>query len=1079
MLPEFPEPTRSTEGTQGMSVDSCVEAFEAARAESGVAHLEAFVPHPRHPLYHEIVVELSRVDLEYAWESGDRASLDDYRRRFPDVFAVPHALGELAFEEYRLRLQAGDEVRPSQYARRYGVDISGWPQPEIPETPGCSNSTSLRMSESRRTSRPSADRIIEHAIPRNGRETEASLRADELAQMRDDTAIEFHTVSSPSELALLAPGASFLSFEIICELGSGAHGRVFLARQPALADRRVVLKITPRGTIEAERLASLQHGNVVPVYSVHSGNKLSAICMPYLGSVMLNRWIDLLRESDPFPDAGEAFLDRLAEADGAEHESCDSSKKPFQLLRRSGITYNQLVLTVVGQLAEGLAHAHRVGILHRDLKPANILLTDDGQPMLLDFHLSLKLEGDERKDESVGGTLPYMSPEQLASLVEGSSVRIDRRSDVYSLGVILFELLTGRLPFDTQRGSLSEIVDKAITSRRRVTSVRERNANVSPATDSIVRKCLDPDPNARYANAEQLSEDLQRQLENRPLLFAANPSIRERAAKWLRRHPRAASLSTLGILCAGLLLVIAVSWNLQQRRFARLQAYQQFTDLQQPLREAIASLSVPLHDPEERFDAITQAESILAGYHVHSAQPWTERVEYTALPSAQQEMLQRGMGELLYLIASAQSFPATIDAGGETDAEAIRLAIGASEKAVASFVSLTPPKALMEQRRDLLQQGGFEDPELASSINSSEGAGSDLGDDYQFEASRLLAQGNIRAALALLRKGCQKSPQDFIVWFRLGICYYALQRYAEAEGCFNTCLAISPTSRQARYRRGMARLKHAHYAEARDDFDHLLDEDQDDVLSLVCRGLAWRGEHQWQRAIDDFNAAVNLGFSQTRIYFLRSECYARIGDAERAEADRRQGMVLTPSDPLSWVARGVARLSDDPEGASEDFRKAIELNPFEGEAYRNLAHVLSERLDRQDDAIATLDEMLTRISEDPYGWAGRAVLHARKQHVKEAHDDALHAIALSEAPIILYQIGCVHALAPKDDQSTGEALRWIARAIEQDSALVRIAATDPDLRSLHSLDAFGRMVAAARILQLLSDKAPEQLPAKP
>src|SRR5206468_1741103 len=124
-----------------------------------------------------------------------------------------------------------------------------------------------------------------------------------------------------------------------------------------------------------------------------------------------------------------------------------------------GLSFVQAVLWLASRLADGLAHAHERGILHRDLKPANILLTDEGQPMLLDFNLA---EDTKRRPTAsaalLGGTLPYMAPEQLRAL-QGGHRPLDGRSDLYALGVILFELLTGRHPFRFRSGPPRDVLE--------------------------------------------------------------------------------------------------------------------------------------------------------------------------------------------------------------------------------------------------------------------------------------------------------------------------------------------------------------------------------------------------------------------------------------------------------------------------------------------------------------------------------------------------------------------------------------------------------------------------------------------
>src|SRR5207248_7687227 len=149
------------------------------------------------------------------------------------------------------------------------------------------------------------------------------------------------------------------------------------------------------------------------------------------------------------------------------------------------------VLKVLGQLAAGLAHAHARGILHLDLKPANVLLPDDAEPMLLDFNLSFDAADPER--ELVGGTVPYMATEQLIDLRTRGRGTVDARTDLYSLGVMAFEMLTGNVPFPASSRDLIDM-DGLIEARRAgPPSVRELNPAVSPAVEAIVHKLLAPE----------------------------------------------------------------------------------------------------------------------------------------------------------------------------------------------------------------------------------------------------------------------------------------------------------------------------------------------------------------------------------------------------------------------------------------------------------------------------------------------------------------------------------------------------------------------------------------------------------
>ena len=179
----------------------------------------------------------------------------------------------------------------------------------------------------------------------------------------------------------------------------------------------------------------------------------------------------------------------------------------------------------MAQLADGLHHAHERGILHRDIKASNILISADAQPLLLDFNLA-RAQDEDAAHATIGGTVAYMSPEHLRALVGRTPAlirQVDRRSDIYSLGMVLAEMLTGRRPFE-QSGSYSvlpvQIEAMAVERSKSVPSLKRERPDISWGIESITRKCLEPDPTRRYQRADHLADDLRRLLEDRPLLHA-------------------------------------------------------------------------------------------------------------------------------------------------------------------------------------------------------------------------------------------------------------------------------------------------------------------------------------------------------------------------------------------------------------------------------------------------------------------------------------------------------------------------------------------------------------------------------
>jgi hypothetical protein len=327
-------------------LDDYVAAYEQARSE-GHPHLQEFLPPQEHSLYLPVLRELIRVELELSWREGKPRSVRTFLDDYPLLVRDRTSVQEIAFEEYRLRLLAGEQPSPAEYASQFGIDTSGWfipapsSQPEpIPPT---------RLDDSR-TPAPA------------------------------DLAFSVSPTNQEATDGFPAAGQVVAGFKLVRELGRGSFGCVYLAEQAMLSDRPVALKISsPQFVGEAKTLARLQHTHIVPIYSLHRVGQHVAVCMPYLGSMTLADLLRKLRREPTLPHSGKWIIDAI----GITQEGSFPGR---ERLARS--TYAEAVLWIIARLAEGLDHAHERGIVHRDLKPANVLLADDATPMLLDFNLA-------------------------------------------------------------------------------------------------------------------------------------------------------------------------------------------------------------------------------------------------------------------------------------------------------------------------------------------------------------------------------------------------------------------------------------------------------------------------------------------------------------------------------------------------------------------------------------------------------------------------------------------------------------------------------------------------------------------
>jgi eukaryotic-like serine/threonine-protein kinase len=855
-----------------------------------------------------------------------------------------------------------------------------------------------------------------------------------------------------------AAGQSHFGFHLLAELGRGAFGRVFLAKQESLAHRLVVLKVGSDLSDESRKLARLQHPNIVPVYSFHRQGELQAVCMPYLGPVTLGHLLEKVTGEGVATRSGVSLTRVFAECQRSRHplanadctirNSRDKTKRdpessatlpelPPSVAKETtpgfhslkNLTYVDAVLLIVSRLADGLCRAHDQGIVHCDLKPANVLLSDDGRPMLLDFSVAFDLAARSRAETYIGGTLPYMSPEQIRS-VQTRSATFDGRSDVYGLGVILYELLAGRPPFGGDRDSSAKSVAQALKARLGpVPSLRASNPAVSPAVESLVLHCLEPDPDRRYQSARELHEDLSRQLSSRPLRYAANPSKAERARKWVRRNRVALAICALVALASSSVAAYSSRDALRSRRLGELESAKLADGFARQHQQALFGLAMAGLDPAAAPPADASAETALGHYGADGDGRWWEAsAALKRLPPARQAQVRETVSILYWHMAASRIARARPLGAGEERTELLRHAGELNRRAELAHPGPGACRAALSQRATLARLVG---DSSAAGRSATEAGALPLETtwDHLCEGRELLARRQPHKALPLFEKAASLDPRGFWPHYYLGVCRLALAHGAAAEAAFDVCAALEPDFEGTYYNRGLARLRQKEFARAALDFDRVVEARPRLSVAFVNRALAREGWNRYKEAVADLDRALELGHPPVLPLLMRARLQRALGNQGAARRDLAEGLRLTPTDEHAWVARGQARAATDLAGALEDFDQALKLEPRSLPAMQNKAHVLS-RLGQNEKAVEVLTALLELYPYFVDALSGRGVLHARLNNRKAAIDDALEALKLSDRPATRYQAAGIYATTSRTHaEDRHEALRLLSLSL--------------------------------------------------
>jgi serine/threonine protein kinase len=741
-------------------------------------------------------------ELARRWREGERPLVEEYLARHPWLREQPESALELLYEEIHQRQEQGQEVRTEELLRRF---------------------------------------------PQWHQHVRALLECHRLLAPR---------LAQPSFPAL---GEKIGEFRLLAELGRGMQSQVFLATQATLADRPVVLKLGPELCREHLSLARLQHTHIVPLLSLHefSTRRLSALCFPHFGGTTLDRLVMAMQYRLPGQRSGQHIREALRDLSSAGLISVPVEGPYCRFLAR--ISYIQAICWIGACLADALHYAHERNLLHLDLKPSNVLLAADGQPLLLDFHLArAPISAGSPPPLWLGGTPGYMAPEHRAALHsvarhEPVTLALDAGADIYGLGVLLYEMLGGKLPSPHEAPARS---------------LRRLNPRVSVGLADVVARCLNAASSNRYPTASALSSDLRRHLADLPLQGVANRSLVERWGKWRRR--RRFALPLLGLFFA-VLVGIALALNHVVRQALKAETAlrdgqvhldrHQYAEARNAVEHGLARIEgLPFHIDlkHQLHDARKKAER---GEAIHELHLLSERIRplYTAivLPEEQVRMAEiqcRTIWQQLDTIVQRLGLPPDLALEKEVNTDLLDLVILGVHLRV-RLASRDEITSVRKQAMEILDEAeallgpscvlSRERQALARALDLT-----DVAEAAARQTAILIPHtawehcavglihfraGDYRQAAEEMERALELGPNHLWPNFYRGCCAYHLGQFEEASTAFSVCVALAPGCAWCYANRGMAYGERGQLDRALHDYELALQLDPSLSAALLGR----------------------------------------------------------------------------------------------------------------------------------------------------------------------------------------------------------------------------------------------------
>ncbi|MGB7327400.1 MAG: protein kinase [Rubripirellula sp.] len=972
-----------------------------------------------------LIAELIRIDVELRNKACDPFLIEQYCDQFPELIDHPSLLYAIGFEDFRSRQRFGLSLELDRWKQIPGIHNETWYSSLLGDTDNGNAPNESKQS--------------------TGEKKENSRR------------------NTPLD-AKLEQSLTEIGFHVTELIGRGAFSHVYLATQHDLADRFVVLKIVDRSMTESHSIALLQHTNIVPIYSSHSVDQKTVICMPYAGSVTLK---DLLPHDGKSRVGGEEMVatvrqrvqeSRASEKSQSSPPAAEDLSAMTPLDRIAELDSSELVTWVFKRLASGLTHAHARGILHGDVKPANVLIRNDGEPALLDFNLSHPIGSSTAKH--VGGTLPYMAPENLEGMIRHEAT-LSVPSDIYGLGVTMYQFATGRLPYAAPNSKSDVDLNRAVDDRRHKVRWDSGDA-VSPSVRTIIENCLAFDAIDRYENAQKLHDDLVCESNSLPLRHG-HERIGTRLQKYAKRHPKLTSGGSVAFLIAVSmipLIGLAVVWRQRSQQAGVVEQLNEFSERSTPILATM--IANPVRHTEQEIDAAMRPLADLglfdpAAFDVSILDDLPNEKGNKYRENILRHINQVAIFEADRLIMSLQSSPAKPSAMQRLDqlqAAGTRILDGRESR---SHDYIEVERSRIKGDRQTAKTKRIEAKKTQTNSDT----------EVYLESVRLLKKQQWGEAVELLTSLADRGaiPPE-LRWTGLGRSQYSERNYEKAILSFTQSIERSPESSRLRLLRGLCYLQLSRGNHADQDFSEAIRLDPTNWKALTNRGLIRLGRSQTHDAIADFTTAMKFAPDSGHLLLLRSRAYRDLGDQVAAQRDFDEVMRAENLSAASLVSRARAREDSDPEAALTDLRAALAIDLDSTEIQLAMARLLTTKLKRDAESIECLSEVIKKQPENKRALADRAVLRARLQQFELSKADALAAAEPPTTSRNLYQAACASALLP-DQTSHIRALSLLGQAIQSGYEADNLA-TDEDLESIRKMPGFHAISRTYQLANLMS-----------